>query len=63
AILTGIIADAFGVNASVLVIGLLTIFSAIVIVYRMRCGNDLVRIVHWTKNKLPPNHTAEYRNI
>jgi MFS family permease len=44
AILTGIIADAFGVNASVIVIGVLTIFSSGVIFYRMKCNGDrLVR--------------------
>lgn len=35
AILTGIIADAFGINASIIVIGILTVFSAIIIVARM----------------------------
>jgi MFS family permease len=37
AILTGIIADAFGVNASVLVIGVLTVFSSGIVFYRMKC--------------------------
>ena len=37
AALTGVIADAFGVDASVLVIGALTIFSSGVIFYRMKC--------------------------
>lgn len=36
AILTGIIADAFGINTSIIVIGILTIFSAILIVTRMK---------------------------
>jgi len=36
AILTGIIADAFGINASIIVIGILTIFSSIVIADRMK---------------------------
>lgn len=35
AILTGIIADAFGINASIIVIGILTVFSSIIIVARM----------------------------
>lgn len=39
AILTGIIADAFGINASVIVIGLLTLISSLIIQYRMRCAN------------------------
>jgi len=36
AILTGIIADAFGINTTIIVIGILTIFSAILIVTRMK---------------------------
>ncbi|GGA93794.1 MFS transporter [Puia dinghuensis] len=39
AIITGLVADAFGIRASVLVIGLLTLFSSIVILYRMKCAN------------------------
>src|SRR6266487_296503 len=52
AILTGIIADAFGINASILVTGLLTIFSATVIFYRMKCSSNFINIVDWIKNKL-----------
>ncbi|WP_020604928.1 MFS transporter [Spirosoma spitsbergense] len=37
ALLTGFIADWLGLNASVLVIGLLTILSSAIIQYRMRC--------------------------
>jgi len=40
AILTGIIADALGINASIIVIGLLTVISALIIQYRMKCRND-----------------------
>jgi MFS family permease len=44
AVLTGVIADAFGVDASVVVIGVLTIFSSGVIFYRMKCsGHDFMR--------------------
>jgi MFS family permease len=39
AILTGVIADFFGINASIVFIGLLTIGSAIIILYRMHCTN------------------------
>jgi len=39
AIITGVIADAFGIDASVLVIGALTIFSSAIIFYRMKCNN------------------------
>ncbi len=40
AILTGIIADALGINASILFIGILTVFSAAIIFFRMNCVND-----------------------
>ncbi len=62
AILTGIIADAFGINASVLVIGLLTIFSAAVIFYRMKCnGNDFIKIYDWIKNKFSSDTKAKLK--
>ena len=40
AILTGVIADRFGLVAPVLAIGLLTIFSSIIIQYRMSCQDN-----------------------
>jgi MFS family permease len=40
AVLTGLIADKYGLVAPVLVIGILTILSALVIQYRMRCSPD-----------------------
>jgi MFS family permease len=40
AILTGIIADSFGINSSIIVIGLLTIFSALIIITRMKSINE-----------------------
>jgi hypothetical protein len=50
AILTGVIADTLGINASVLVIGLVTIFSAAIIFYRMKCSNkEFVKIIDWIK--------------
>ena len=39
AILTGIIADTLGINASISAIGLLTVFSSGVIFYRMKCSD------------------------
>ena len=38
AVLTGIIADSFGIAASIIIIGFLTILSAAIIFYRMKCG-------------------------
>ena len=52
AVLTGIIADFFGISVSILSIGLLTIFSSIVIFYRMKCSNNrLIERLDWV-NKL-----------
>lgn len=52
AVLTGIIADSFGMNASVLTIGLLTIFSAMIIYYRMKCSDkNFIKIIDWFRNR------------
>jgi MFS family permease len=52
AILTGIIADTLGINASVFVIGLLTVFSSGIIFYRMTCDDiHYLRISSWIKGK------------
>ncbi len=48
AILTGVIADLISINASILFIGLLTLASAFIIFYRMKCGaGDSVKIWDW----------------
>ncbi len=40
AILTGVIADFFGISAAIIFIGALTLLSSAVIYFRMRCRND-----------------------
>lgn len=53
AILTGVIADSFGIDTSVLAIGMLTIFSAFIIISRMKCSDkQLITIIDWFKNGL-----------
>ncbi len=53
AILTGVIADIFSISASIWVIGLLTIGSAAVIFYRMRClDNYAVKMWHWVEKTI-----------
>ena len=48
AILTGIIADAFGISASIVVIGLLTLGSAGIIFFRMKCFHfSGLRLFSW----------------
>ena len=52
AILTGIIADLISINASILFIGLLTLASAFIIRYRMKCKTDgSLKIWDWITNK------------
>lgn len=52
AILTGVIADTLGINASIFIIGLLTLGSAVIIFYRMRCLDKYsVKIWNWLTNK------------
>lgn len=53
AILTGVIADSFGIDTSVLAIGMLTIFSAFIIISRLKCSDkQLITIIDWFKNGL-----------
>jgi len=64
AILTGIIADTWGINASIFAIGLMTIFSSGIIFYRMKCINrNPVKIIDWIKNNLLPGRKARYKSV
>ena len=48
AILTGVIADAIGMNVSIIFIGALTLGSGLIIYYRMKCiGQNFIKIRHW----------------
>jgi len=52
AILTGIIADLISLNAAILFIGLLTLISAVIIQYRMKCRIDGgVKFLNWLVHK------------
>jgi MFS family permease len=52
AILTGIIADTLGINASIIVIGLLTVASSFIIKYRMKCRTvNSRKLWKWFKPK------------
>jgi len=55
AMLTGIIADLVSINASILFIGLLTLASAFIIYYRMKCvrGGGSIKMWHWITHKHP----------
>ena len=53
AILTGVIADLFGIPAAIIMIGILTIGSALIIHYRMICiKNNSVKVLNWIFKKL-----------
>ena len=47
AILTGIIADAFSINTSIVTIGALTIFSSLIIEGRMKCKTSSPKLFGW----------------
>jgi len=52
ALLTGLIADQFGLRAAILLIGLLTLASALIIHFRMRCRTDgSPKILDWLLRK------------
>lgn len=57
AILTGIIADAFGITASVVVIGVLTLASSIIIQNRMRSKTTMPKLTDWIFKKQKQNET------
>lgn len=64
AIVTGVIADSFGINASIMAIGALTISSALIIFYRMKCSDkDFIKIMDWIRNKFSGTHVVKYRSI
>ena len=52
AIITGILADTFGISVSIITIGALTILSALLIENRMRCKTSAVKITEWLLMKL-----------
>ncbi len=60
AILTGIIADAFGINASVIVIGVLTVASSLVIENRMRCKTSSPKLTDWIFKR--PKQNKQHEN-
>lgn len=51
AFMTGIIADLFGINASIVVIGLLTFLSALIIQNRMSPDTKAPKLTHWLFKK------------
>ena len=65
AVLTGIIADAFGINASIIVIGLLTMGSAFIIEYRMRCRTESPKLTDWItgRNKIKCKNENRYQSF
>ncbi len=64
AILTGIIADALGINASIIVIGVLTVASAIIIQYRMKCNDDnSIKFRNWLTHKNKSNGKCKNRQL
>ena len=52
ALLTGLLADAFGIPASIVAVGLLTAATGIWADYRMRCRTDNPTLWRWARKKL-----------
>jgi MFS family permease len=52
AIITGIIADLIGINASIIFIGALTFISGLIVFYRMKCGARVVKLADWFIGKI-----------
>lgn len=53
ALLTGLIADAFSLNASIIVIAVLTILSSLIVEYRMRCRTISPKLTDWITRRNP----------
>ena len=63
AIITGIIADAIGMNASIIFIGALTFVSGLIIYYRMKCNDgNFIKIRYWVLRKLLRSKTVIAHN-
>ena len=60
AILTGIIADFFGIRISILIIGLLTLSSALIIYSRMSCSGNSVKVLQWVFKKMYPSKKTNF---
>ena len=64
AILTGIIADFISISAAILFIGLLTLASALIIRYRMRCKTDgSLKIWDWITHKYKQDAVTENERV
>lgn len=60
AILTGIIADAFGISTSIIVIATMTVASSLVIETRMRCKTSLPKLTDWIFKRI--KKSKQYEN-
>lgn len=62
AILTGIIADSLGINASIIVVAVLTIISSLVIENRMRCKTNSPKLTDWIIKKSITKNENKYNS-
>lgn len=56
AIMTGLIADAFGLNSSIFIVGVLTVLSAVIIQKRMKCKTTHPKLTDWLFKKSKSFH-------
>lgn len=63
AVIAGLVADAFGLDASVVVVGLITLFSAIIIGYRMKCASGkAVTLKDWINRTFSRSRPGRYND-
>ena len=63
AIITGIIADIFSLNSSILFVAAMTLFSGLIIFYRMKCSSDFIRIIDWIKVRFKLNNDLNFKGF
>jgi MFS family permease len=63
AITTGLIADLFGINSSIIFVGILTLLSGLSIYYRMKCTTGFIKIADWFKSKFSLKHSLKYKSL
>lgn len=61
ALLAGFVADFFGMNASIVLVGALTLGSALLLQYRMRCRTDAMKLATWFAQKVLPSQAARQK--
>jgi MFS family permease len=62
AAITGLLADLFSLSVPLLIIALLTVFSAVSVELRMRCQTSSIKILAWLRQKVRAIFKSDNRN-